>query len=182
MAPPAFDFEAEFRERIQRFVADLQALVARAAIHAVRGVPVGVVPTATRRAARAPRRSNRALATTLLPKGAVVECDVPLSLEAYERHAIVRALAENGNSVARAAAALGQPTNTLYNRMSTIGLRRSELGGRGAHKPLPDFLRLDGPVSFEAYERRALERALAEANGDKRAAAKLLGMGQGTQY
>jgi DNA-binding NtrC family response regulator len=38
------------------------------------------------------------------------------------------------------------------------------------------------PLSLEAYERAALERALAEAKGDVRGAARLLGIGRSTFY
>ncbi len=38
------------------------------------------------------------------------------------------------------------------------------------------------PLSLEAYERLALERALAEAGGDVRTAARLLGVGRSTLY
>jgi DNA-binding NtrC family response regulator len=38
------------------------------------------------------------------------------------------------------------------------------------------------PLSLEAYERAALERALAESGGDSRAAARRLGIGRSTFY
>jgi len=38
------------------------------------------------------------------------------------------------------------------------------------------------PLTLEAYERAALERALAEAHGDARAAAQRLGIGRSTLY
>jgi hypothetical protein len=40
----------------------------------------------------------------------------------------------------------------------------------------------DLPLSLEAYERCALERALREAGGDARAAARRLGLGRSTLY
>ena len=59
-------------------------------------------------------------------------------------------------------------------------LRRNEL-------PLPAAAAAGGvpadvPLSLEAYERCALERALREAGGDARAAARRLGLGRSTFY
>ncbi len=42
---------------------------------------------------------------------------------------------------------------------------------------------MDGvPLSLEAYERAAIERAMSEAGGDAGAAAKRLGIGRSTFY
>jgi two-component system response regulator HydG len=62
-------------------------------------------------------------------------------------------------------------------------LRRSDLrlGAspvRGAPVAAPDHL----PLSLEAYERAALERALSESGGDARRAAEALGIGRSTFY
>jgi DNA-binding NtrC family response regulator len=62
-------------------------------------------------------------------------------------------------------------------------LRRADLplarGRRPARAPAPD----PGlPLSLEAYERCALERALAESAGDVRVAARRLGIGRSTLY
>ena len=43
-------------------------------------------------------------------------------------------------------------------------------------------LAADVPLSLEAYERCALERALREAGGDAHRAARLLGVGRSTLY
>ena len=50
--------------------------------------------------------------------------------------------------------------------------------GRGG----PDVAAAGVPLSLEAYERRALERALAEAGGDVPRAARRLGLGRSTFY
>src|SRR5688572_22408303 len=51
----------------------------------------------------------------------------------------------------------------------------------GVLTPVPRQ-RLPGPVSFERYERMAIERALAECSGSAQAAARLLGVGKSTFY
>jgi transcriptional regulator of acetoin/glycerol metabolism len=50
---------------------------------------------------------------------------------------------------------------------------------RGARRPAP---RPGIPLSLDAYERCALERALAEADGDATRAARRLGIGRSTLY
>ncbi len=53
-------------------------------------------------------------------------------------------------------------------------------GGRSRRAPAP--ISPEIPLSLEAYERCALERAMREANGDARAAASRLGIGRSTLY
>ncbi|MEE8476256.1 MAG: sigma-54 dependent transcriptional regulator [Myxococcota bacterium] len=63
-------------------------------------------------------------------------------------------------------------------RLRAGDLRLARARPAGPHAP-----RLDGvPLSLEAYERSALERALREAGGDAGAAAQRLGIGRSTLY
>ncbi len=62
-------------------------------------------------------------------------------------------------------------------------LRAGDLRLARARAPGVPAPRLDGvPLSLEAYERSALERALREAGGDAGVAAKRLGIGRSTLY
>jgi len=70
------------------------------------------------------------------------------------------------------------------------GELRPARGRAGAHDLSSDWVRVplvaepatDVPLSLEAYERLALERALREAGGDAAEAAKRLGIGRSTYY
>ena len=61
-------------------------------------------------------------------------------------------------------------------RLRAADLPRARRGGAAAP------LAADVPLSLEAYERCALERALREAGGDAHRAAQLLGVGRSTLY
>ena len=102
----------------------------------------------------------------------------PLSLRSYERMAVRRALAESEGRVPAAAGLLGIGQSTMYRRMGALGVQG------GDTRPAPeDPLQAAGePLSFEAYEKAALTRALAEAHGHKVSAAKLLGIGKSTMF
>ena len=113
----------------------------------------------------------------------VRESDVPPSLAAYERMAILRALHESGHDAIEAARQLRTSKSSLYRRMAKLGIPRRPLGQRGGVPAVADgYLRLPGRVSFEAYERRALQRALEQAGGNMEVAARLLGIGKSTLY
>jgi DNA-binding NtrC family response regulator len=60
--------------------------------------------------------------------------DLPLSLEAYERCALERALRETGGDATRAARLLGIGRSTLYRRLARHGL--TARGGGGAGPPI----------------------------------------------
>jgi transcriptional regulator of acetoin/glycerol metabolism len=98
-----------------------------------------------------------------------------LSLEHYERMAILGALAEGGGNVLAAARLMGESKSALYRHIRALGIPR------GVPEP-GSYLVIDGPSTLEAYERAALERAMAEAGRDIQAAAKLLGIGKSTMY
>jgi DNA-binding NtrC family response regulator len=61
-------------------------------------------------------------------------------------------------------------------RLRAVDLPRPRWGGQTAP------LAADVPLSLDAYERCALERALREAGGDANRAARLLGVGRSTLY
>jgi len=184
---PPTDLDTRIRAVIQAFADDLTYLAKRAAIAAIREALDAARPTPS-------EPSRRTRAVTLTPEPAPYEltlvsstaathtaADIPLRLDAYERHALVRALDENDGNVQAAADALGLKKSTMYRHLVTHGIPRPQqrLPLRGE---LGDYLKLDGPVSLEAYERAALERALRDAGGNLSDAAKLLGVGRNTMY
>jgi transcriptional regulator of acetoin/glycerol metabolism len=76
--------------------------------------------------ARGPRlrRGDLSLSRGVAPSlGARPELGIPLSLEAYERCALERALEEAGGDVKRAARRLGIGRSTFYRKLGQHGLR-----------------------------------------------------------
>jgi transcriptional regulator of acetoin/glycerol metabolism len=62
-------------------------------------------------------------------------------------------------------------------------LRISDLAlNRPASRSISALVPTDLPISLDAHERCALERALAECAGDVSAAARILGIGRSTLY
>jgi len=61
---------------------------------------------------------------------------------------------------------------------AAVDRRRRRLDRDGAANAAEDSL----PLSLEAYEQRALQRALDESHGDATAAARRLGIGRSTLY
>jgi DNA-binding NtrC family response regulator len=63
--------------------------------------------------------------------------DLPLSLEAYERHVLVRALRESGGDAREAARRLGIGRSTLYRKLAGHGLKppRQRLSRAGGEAP-----------------------------------------------
>ena len=57
--------------------------------------------------------------------------DLPLSLEAYERCALERALREAGGDATRAAERLGIGRSTFYRKLAKQGIRARERPGVG---------------------------------------------------
>jgi transcriptional regulator of acetoin/glycerol metabolism len=135
--------------------------------------PVRAVPV--RRNAVARHNGHIAGAERAADAVPTIDSSPPPSLAAYERSAILRALAESGGEVPAAAKLLGEGKSTLYRRMQILRIPK------GTPEP-GSFLVIAGPPTLEAYERAALERARAEAGGDIQAAAKLLGIGKSTMY
>jgi two-component system response regulator HydG len=76
--------------------------------------------------------------------------------------------------------------NTIESAMALAPgprLRISDLAlNRPASRPSSVFVPTDLPISLDAYERCALERALADCAGDVTAAARILGIGRSTLY
>lgn len=59
----------------------------------------------------------------------------------------------------------------------------SRNGAPSASPDVPDWVVTDDdPISFDAYERKAILRALHQCDGDRRAAARLLGLSKSTMY
>jgi len=121
--------------------------------------------------------------------GAVILGDGELAvLESYEWPGNVRELEDCVEVLV--AAALGDQSGVVnlpevLRGSGQLGMRR---GGelqpvpRVALPKSPETEAMETPVSLDAYERLALERALREAEGDKLAAARLLNVGKSTLY
>lgn len=75
-----------------------------------------------RRAARSPDRAVAARPDLPVP-ASDVDATLPLSLEAYEKRALERALAECAGDATRAARALGIGRSTFYRKLAKHGLR-----------------------------------------------------------
>lgn len=105
-----------------------------------------------------------------------------LSLDAYERMAIQRAIAESGGEVAGAVALLKSNKSTIYRRMKLLGIPSPAWNGMVAALPDDPVAAAGTPVSFEAYERAALTRALDAANGSILDAATRLGLSKSSMY
>jgi transcriptional regulator of acetoin/glycerol metabolism len=183
--PAALD--AEIRTRMAAFAGELAGLVKLATLEAVYDALQGEVTSdqdaATSGPVAVPVHRNRVAPHNGHVAGTepgadaapTIDSSPPLSLAAYERSAILRALAETGGNVLAAARLMGESRSALYRHIRALGIPR------GVPEP-SSYLVLDGPPSLAAYERAALERAMAEAGGDIQAAAKLLGVGKSTMY
>jgi transcriptional regulator of acetoin/glycerol metabolism len=89
--------------------------------------------------ALAPGPRLRAADLPLAPRAAArgtgtLDAELPLSLGAYERSAIERALRESGGDASEAARQLRIGRSTLYRKLAKHGLvaRRAGVGGSGA--------------------------------------------------
>jgi transcriptional regulator of acetoin/glycerol metabolism len=105
--------------------------------------------------------------------------NIPLRLGAYERAALLRALHECDGDPLEAAELLGVSKSAMYRRMAKHAIP----GKRRGAAPLEDPPFIAGePVSLDAYERLALQRALVAADGSIPETARLLGVGRSTVY
>jgi len=71
--------------------------------------------------------------------------DLPLTLEAYEKSALERALREVGGDARAAACALGMGRSTLYRKLARYGLRAGKSANRGARRGARE-LGAGGPI------------------------------------
>lgn len=185
---PKRDRQTNIRSCVERFAADLTDIVARAALEDVLAAfelgasSQGLAARGSRRTGGDRRPSMRAPLVSRTTASALPESDVPISLDAYERQAILRALDENGGIAIAAGAALGLSKAGMYRHMDRAGIPRTGRVIDIAEFAPNGYLRLDGPVSMDAYERRVLQRAIGSCGGDKRAAARVLGIGLSTIY
>jgi transcriptional regulator of acetoin/glycerol metabolism len=163
---PSIDIE--IRERTDAFVAEVMRIVKRLALDAVQDGLEVVRPGLP--------GDDRIVERDAAP----ADDGVPLRLEAYARAAFLRALRESGGRAAVAARILGLTRSSMYRRMDALGIARQGRRGSAAFEEPP--LTTGGPVSIRAYERLALERALAAEGGDVIAAARRLGIGKSTLY
>ena len=107
-------------------------------------------------AAASPMPSSKKRRSKALPPVTAMERRrVPLSLEAYERMALLRALDERDYHVGDAAALLGLSGASMYRKMVQRGIPRREPGARNAMRVRAWYLRTKEPVSLAAYERLA---------------------------
>jgi transcriptional regulator of acetoin/glycerol metabolism len=118
----------------------------------------------------------------LPPVTAIERRRVLLTLEAYERMALLRASDESDYHVGDAAALLGLAGATMYRKMVQRGIPRREPGARNAMRVRAWYLRTKEPVNLATYERLALGRAIREAGGSTLAAGGLLGLSKSTVY
>ncbi|MCC7011099.1 MAG: hypothetical protein IT454_00940 [Planctomycetes bacterium] len=172
--------DAQLRNLADELSAELVLLVRRAVLGSVAEALEGMLDTrspghpterVTRR--RAERRAPVAPTHTASAEWNG-SAEPPLSIAAYEREVLLRALDEAGGDARRAGKLLGLPKSSIYRHLVQAGI-----SSRSPEKPLGFANHL--PLSQEAYEREVLSRALA-ATGDKRLAAKALGMGKSTYY
>jgi transcriptional regulator of acetoin/glycerol metabolism len=167
--------DTRLRPLLESFASDLTDLITRAALDAVRR---GLDEPAT------PKRADRQLTlklaeVELTPALRKRASSTPLSLDAYERMAIQRALAEGEGNALAAAKLLGISKSAIYRRMDALGISAAERGLATTDDPL---VMAGEPLSVQAYEKAAIVRAMAESGADKLAAAKLLGVGKSTLY
>jgi len=174
-------FEAEIHARIAAFAAELAELIKHATLRSMDEVLREPPPTPTARSSRKPRLAQYEIQPAVAAgarKHDVSSAGTrePVSLPLYERMAYQRALAECGGDLLAAAKKLRVGKSTIYRRVHALGIGLDGLGASDAYVVTAE------PVSLDAYERMAIERALRERDGDRLAAAKLLRIGKSTLY
>jgi transcriptional regulator of acetoin/glycerol metabolism len=172
--------DAEIRSLIEPYVSELAVLIARSVL---RSVEQALDPGTGRRRSKvaAPPRDELAPVPRRRLPGPV-RSTVPLSLESYERMALQRALAECEGDMLAAAKLLRIGKSTMYRRVHDLGLVASRQGPATEISTSDPLAASGAPVSLKAYERLALERALAEAGGRALGAAKLLRVSKSRMY
>jgi DNA-binding NtrC family response regulator len=178
--------DARIELRVHSFTVDLVALIKRATLEAIRSAvddlggtgtpdtPREVVPEPPPYVVTPARPPNSRASPATSPE--------PVSFLAYERMALQRALAESDGNLVAAAKLLRVGKSTMYRRTRAVGISSGAQGESVTVAPDDPVLAAGMPVSFEAYERAALVRALDECGGSKLAAARLLGVGKSTLY
>jgi DNA-binding NtrC family response regulator len=172
--------DAEIRSLIEPCASELAELLRRAVLCSV---AQALDPGSARRRSRVDTSTRDEL--TPAPRRRLpgpVRSTVPLSLENYERLALQRALAECEGDMLAAAKLLRIGKSTMYRRVHDLGLAASRQGRATATSTADPLAASGAPGSLKAYERLAVERALAEAGGSTLAAAKLLRVGKSTMY
>ena len=162
--------DAEIRSLIEPLAVELAALVRKAALLAVE--------EALEPARRASKRGEL-IPVPPRPRPASGPAKEPLSLDHYERLVLLHALAECKGDALAAADLLRIGKSSMYRKMRDHGIPRTR--GRTVPPIRPDDS-IPGPVSLKAYERHAVERALAEAGGSTLKAAKLLHVSKSSMY
>jgi ActR/RegA family two-component response regulator len=172
--------DARIEARVHAFTVDLVALIKRATLDAVRGAVADLGGSSMRELVPEPAPYVMTPARPPRSRAPATAGPEPVSFLAYERMAVQRALAESNGNLATAAKLLGVGKSTMYRRTRAVGITAQD--EPIAVAPDDPVLASGEPVSFEAYEKAALVRALDECGGSKLAAAKLLNVGKSTLY
>jgi hypothetical protein len=176
--------DSRIEARVHSFTVDIVALIKRATLEAIRSAVGDLggtgMPDTPRELVPEPPPYVVKPARPPTSRASAVANAEPVSFLAYERMAIQRALAESGSNLVAAAKLLGVGKSTMYRRTRAVGITaQDEPIAVATDDPV---LAAGLPVSFEAYEKAALVRALDECGGNKLAAAWLLGVGKSTLY
>jgi transcriptional regulator of acetoin/glycerol metabolism len=132
--------------------------------------------------AKKPSRAKRRRSKTPPPVSAIERRRVRLSLEAYERMALLRALDECDYHIGDAATLLVLSKATMYRKLVEHGIPRRAPGARNTMRVRAWYLPTREPVTLAGYERLALGRALGAAGGSVSAAGHLLGVSRSTMF
>lgn len=159
---PLTSLDTQIRSRVAAFADELAKLVKVATLEAVVAALEGHTPS--RRSPTVARPTREAIETAGLP-----------SLVDYERAAVQRALAEVGGDAVAAGGLLGMSRSAVYRVVQRYGFVRSAVLSAPR-------LGAELPLSLDAYEKAALQRALDAGGGDIQSASRLLGMPKSTAY
>lgn len=190
MKPAPLD--ARLSSRIESFADEIATLVRRAALIAVEDALGAVSSPRDGRRRKAKRERVVELAPEPPPMTIVPAArrtprqaratQAKLSLDEYERMALMRALAESGGHPIAAAKALGLTKSSIYRRMKKQRVPVPTKEVVTACHPDDPLVGSGEPLDLASYEKAALVRAIDECRGDKLAAARRLGIGKSTLY